>query len=213
MAHAVGMGSRRTACVHYRVNENYERRWHASRSMAQPNVATASSDDLVVMLPRVFLATLVANLPMLALLLVPQLMRSRAGSETLLLAGTTLYLSLVAIALTIAPRVSAWAAPRSDKWVPSTVSRTIRELRQKRVRDFWQRVGEWFLLFLVAQAVGFFVAWLMPYVSDNPQFGSLGEARWIVHYRNYVVHAVAIYLFSCFSFAWLGVRLRQLALR
>ena len=66
--------------------------------MAQANVATASSDDLVVMLPRVFLATLVANLPM--------------------------------------------------------------------------------------------------------------QSRWIVHYRNYVVHAVAIYLFSCFSFAWLGVRLR-----
>jgi len=158
------------------------------------------------------MATLVVNLPMLALLLFPQLMRSRAGSETLLLLGTTLYLALVAIALTIAPRVSAWTAPRSDKWVPGTVSRTIRELRQKHVRDFWQRVGEWFLLFLVAQAVGFVVAWLMPYVSDNPQFGSLGESRWIVHYGNYAVHAVTIYLFSCFSFAWLGARLRQLAL-
>jgi hypothetical protein len=51
----------------------------------------------------------------------------------------------------------------------------------------------------------------MPYVSENPEFGAPGEARWIIHYRNYAVQAVAIYLFSCLSFAWFGARLRQLS--
>ena len=31
-------------------------------------------------------------------------------------------------------------------------------------------------------------------------------------YDAYALHAVTIYLFSCFSFAWFGARLRQLAL-
>ena len=51
----------------------------------------------------------------------------------------------------------------------------------------------------------------MPNVSDNPEFRVPGEPRWIIHYRNYVVHVVIIYLFSCLSFAWFGARLRQLA--
>ena len=49
------------------------------------------------MLPKVFLATFVTKPPMLALLLVPQLMRSRAGSERLLFAGSTLYFALIAV--------------------------------------------------------------------------------------------------------------------
>jgi hypothetical protein len=68
------------------------------------------------------------------------------------------------------------------------------------------------LLFLLAQAVGVLVAWFLPYVSDNPEFGAPGEARWIIHYRNYAIQAAAIYLFSCLSFAWLGTRLRQLSI-
>lgn len=163
------------------------------------------------MLPKVYLASFVANLPMLGILLVPQLMRSRAGSETLLFVGATLYCALIVIALFTAPRVSAWAAPSGENWTTRTAGRKARELRRTRGRDFWQRVGEWLLFFLLAQAAGFFVAWLMPYVWDNPAFGAPGEPRWIVGYRNYAFHALAIYLFSCLSFAWLGVRLRQLS--
>jgi hypothetical protein len=175
-------------------------------------VAASAEDDFAGVLPKVFLASLAANLPMLALLLVPQLMRSRAGSEELLFVGSSLYCALIVIALTTAPRVSALAAPTTELWTPRTAGRTARELRRARPRLFWQCVAEWLLLFLLAQAVGLVVAWFMPYVSDNPEFGAPGEARWIIHYRNYAIQAVAIYLLSCLSFAWFGARLRQLAI-
>ena len=163
------------------------------------------------MLPRVLLASLVANLPMLGLLLQPQLMRSRAGSEALLLVGATLYFGLIVLAVATAPRVSAWAAPAAGRWAPATAGRTAQEIRRTRPRDFWQRLGEWLLLFVFAQAVGLAVAWLLPYVSDNPDFGIPGHPPWIVHRRNYAVQAVALYVLSCLSFAWLGARLRQLS--
>jgi len=170
-----------------------------------------SAESLRAVLPKVFLANLVGNLPMLVLLLVPQLMRSRAGSEGLLLIGSTLYCALVAVAVAIAPRLRAWAAPRADVWTTRTAGRTVRAIRESQAREFRQRVGEFLLLFLLAQAAGFCIAWLMPYVSANSSFGGPGEPRWIIHYGNYAVHAVTIYLVSCLSFAWFGARLRQLA--
>jgi hypothetical protein len=179
--------------------------------MTEPAAASTSAHGFLAVLAKVFLACLVVNLPMLALLLVPQLMRSRAGSETLLLVGSTLYIALVAVALTIAPRVSAWAAPRAGVWTASTAGRTARGFLRTRAQEFWPRVGEWFLLFLLAQAAGLCIAWLMPYVADNPQFGGPGEPRWIIRYANYVIHAVTIYVLSCLSFGWFGARLRQLA--
>jgi hypothetical protein len=166
---------------------------------------------LVAVLPRVFLASLAANLPMLALLLVPQLMRSRVGSEALLLVGSTLYCVLIVIALATAPRVSAWGAPRAELWTTPTAAHTARAIRQTQARDYWQRVGEWLLFFLVAQGAGLFVGWLVPYIWDNPEFGAPGQPRWIFRYRNYALHALTIYLFSCLSFAWFGARLRQMS--
>jgi len=171
-----------------------------------------AGEGLLAVLPKVFCASVVANLPMLALLLVPQLMRSRAGSERLLFVGSTLYLVLIAVALMIAPPVSAWAAPRAERWTRRSARLTAREIRRTQPRASWRRVGEWSLFFLLAQAAGLSIAWLMPYVSDNPKFGAPGEPRWIVHYGNYVLHVVIIYLFSCLSFAWFGARMRQLAL-
>ncbi len=134
---------------------------------------------------------------MLALLLVPQLMRSRAGSEALLFVGTTLYFGLIAVALMTAAPLSAWATPVTDVWTPGTASRMTRLLWWTEPREFWQRVGEWFLFFVLAQAAGFYVGWLMPYVQDNPDFVAAGEARWLIRYDNYALHVVTIYLFSC----------------
>lgn len=171
----------------------------------------AGDDGLRFVLPKVFLASLGANLPMLILLLQPRLMRSRAGSETLLFVGATLYLALIVLAVTTAPRVSAWAAPRPEQWTVRGAGRTAREVRRARPGDYWQRVGEWLLLFVLAQAVGLIVAWLLPYVSDNPAFGAPGQPQWIVHRGNYAVQAIAVYVLSCVSFAWLGARLRQLS--
>ena len=172
----------------------------------------AAPEPSLAVLRRGFLTSLVANIPLLALLLMPQLMRSRAGSEALLFVGTTLYFGLVTVALMTAAPVSAWAAPETEVWTPSTASRTTRLLWRTEPRECWQRVGEWFLFFVLAQAVGFCVGWLMPYVRDNPDFVAAGEPRWLIRYDRYALHAVTIYLFSCLSFAWFGTRLRQLAL-
>ena len=163
-------------------------------------------------LPRVFLASALAYLPMLGLLLVPQLMRSRAGSETLLVFGATLNLLLIAVALLTTPLVSAWAAPKGASWSPRTAMATAQAIRRSEPLAFWQRIGEWCLLFAAGQGAGLVVAMLCPYVEDNPRFGVLGEPRWIVHYGCYALQAVTIYVFSCLSFAWLGTRLRAMAL-
>lgn len=180
--------------------------------MTQSAATASTGESLLAVLPRIFLATTLANLPMLALLLVPQLMRSRAGSETLLFVGSTLYIALIAVALMIAPPVSAWAAPRVELWTTRTARLTAREIRRTQTREFWRRVGEWSLFFVLAQAAGLSIAWLLPYVSNNPEFGAPGEPRWLIRYGNYVAQVVIIYLFSCLSFAWFGARLRQLAI-
>jgi hypothetical protein len=115
--------------------------------MTQSVGAAGTRNRLSGALAKTFLATLVANLPMFGLLLVPQLMRSRAGSERLLLIGSALYLALIAVALTISPWVSAWAAPRSNLWTPHAVRQTVYRIRRSRAREFWQRLAEWLLLF------------------------------------------------------------------
>jgi hypothetical protein len=147
---------------------------------------------------------------MFALLLVPQLMRSRAGSETLLAIGTVLYLALITVALLITPRVNARVAP-NEGWSPSTADARVHRIFQTQRGAFWQRIGEWCVLFALGQGAGLVIASLLPYVSDNPGFGNPGQPRWVIHYGNYFVQAVTVYLVSCFSFAWLGARLRALA--
>jgi hypothetical protein len=176
----------------------------------QPPVRTQSQPAVLL---RVFLASTIANVPMLCLLLVPQLMRSRAGSETLLMLGTTLYLALIVASLVTTPRLTAWVAPRGEAWSPSTASVAVHAIRRSRPLAFWQRLGEWCILFVVGQAAGFAVAELFPYIEGNPRFGVTDQPRWLLHYGNYVLQAVTVYLFSCLSFAWLGTRLRVIALQ
>ena len=77
------------------------------------NISRRDGLRIVSLFGKAFLASIVANLPMFALLLVPQLMRSRAGSETLLAIGTVVYLSLITLALLTTPRVTARAVPTS----------------------------------------------------------------------------------------------------
>lgn len=174
------------------------------------NISRHGGFGIGALLGRAFLASIVANLPMFALLLVPQLMRSRAGSETLLAIGTVVYLGLITVALVTTPRVTARAAP-NEGWSPSTANATVHRIFQTQRGAFWLRMGEWCILFALGQGAGLLIAGLLPYVADNPRFGIPGQSRWIILYRNYFVQAVTIYLFSCFSFAWLGLRFRALA--
>src|SRR5687768_224804 len=111
--------------------------------MTPPASPAGGGGSLAAVLPRVFVASVVANLLMLALLLVPQLMRSRAGSERLLFVGSALYIALIAVALMMAPPVSAWAAPGAERWTTRGARSTAREIRRTQPREFWRRVGEW----------------------------------------------------------------------
>lgn len=177
--------------------------------MLNPHRPIRTRSELAVFL-RVFLASTIANVPMLCLLLVPQLMRSRAGSETLLTLGTTIYLVFIVAALVTTPRLTAWVAPRGKSWSPTTANAAVHGIRRGRPLAFWQRVGEWCILFVAGQVAGFVVAEFFPYVEDNPRFGLTGQRRWLLHYGSYALQAVTVYLFSCLSFAWLGTRLRAM---
>lgn len=129
-------------------------------------------------------------------------MARRGGLETL----------LITVGLLITPRVTARVAP-NEGWTPSTANATVHRIFRTQRRAFWQRAGEWLVLFVLGQGAGLLVAWLLPYVSDNQRFGIPGERRWVLDYSNYFVQAVTVYLVGCFSFAWLGTRLRDLAAR
>src|SRR5688572_32931709 len=109
------------------------------------NTNISRRDAILAPLGKTFVASLVANVPMFALMLVPQLMRSRAGSETLLAIGTVVYLGLITVALITTPRITALAAP-NEGWLPSTANATVRRIFQTQRRAFCQRVGDWCVL-------------------------------------------------------------------
>ena len=139
---------------------------------------------------------------------------SRAGSEALLAIGTSLFVLLVIGLFLTAPRLCAWAAPSGAHWQPRTLGQTLGEIRRRQGRMYWQRVGEFTALFVLAQMLGLAIAEIAPYVSDNPEHLSNPSApRWTIHYANYVLQAGVLYLGICFAAAWYGVRLRQLSER
>jgi hypothetical protein len=161
---------------------------------------------------RTYGASLVANLPLLALMLIPQLMRSRAGSESLLAVGTILLLALVIAAVVIAPEVSAAVAPQGA-WRLGRARAAVRGLVRSRRRAFFGRLAEFAGLYVLSQVVGGLVAGRLPYISDNPEFGVVpGAGRWVVDYPSFTVQAVSMYLVVCLATAWYGVRMRRLAL-
>ncbi|MFJ9584829.1 hypothetical protein [Streptomyces acidicola] len=174
----------------------------ASRALPAPGV-----------LARTYLLALVVYAPILALLLVPQLMRSRAGSEAMLAVGSVLLLALVVAAVVIAPEVSAKAAPQGDLWRFGRARARVRVLIRTRRRTYFLRLGEFAVLYLVAQGVGGILAWMMPYVWENPAHeADPAQSAWILDYPNYAAQAVTIYLVTCFALTWYATRLRTLSL-
>ncbi|MFH9197988.1 hypothetical protein ACH4KT_11135 [Streptomyces anulatus] len=165
-------------------------------------------------LARTFAACLAVNVPLLALLLIPQLMRSRAGSEALLMVGTGLLLALVVGAVVFAPEVSAKVAPAGNHWRPGGARARVRALRRENRRTYLWRLGEFVALYIAAQGVGGLVAWLLPHVADNPAHAADPTAgAWIIDYPNYAAQAVAMYACICFALAWYATRLRADAVR
>ena len=147
------------------------------------------------------------------MLLIPELMRSRAGSEQLLMIGTLALLGLLVTAFILAPVMSAIAAPVAERWVPRSAFRGSRAVWRSRTGQAWLALGGAVLVYAAAQAVGYWVGAVAPSVRDNPAFGSAESgARWVIDYPAYALQAVTIYAIATLAIAWYGWRIRGISL-
>jgi hypothetical protein len=161
---------------------------------------------------RVWAVVALGCLPLLALLLVPQLMRSRAGSEALLMVGVPAMFAVLAAAVVIAPILSAFGAPVDRVWEPRTALAGARRVWRTRRAQSWLALGVFALIYVVGQIVGYAVGSVAPYVHDNPAFADDPAAsRWVIDYPAYALQASVIYVFTTLALAAYASRLRTLA--
>ena len=179
----------------------------ATTTALRPRRSSSSRALLVT-----WLAMLIAAAPLAAVMLTPQLMRSRVealpGLATL---GISLFLLLGAAGVVLGPLVSAAVAPATG-WTTRTVATSVRQLRR---RDPWawrRRLAECLLIFVASQLVGGGIAWWIPHFwRDTTAAGGADDGRWVFSYLNYAVQAVTMYMIVCFGYAWYATRLRGLA--
>lgn len=152
-------------------------------------------------------------LPLLALLLVPQLMRSRAGSESLLVVGVLALFAMLIAAVVLAPVLSAIAAPVAGAWEPRTALRATRAVWRRRAGQAWLALGMLVLVYGAGQTVGYLVGEAVPYVHDNPALAGDPDApRWLIDYPAYALQAVVIYAVTTLAVAVYAHRIRALAI-
>ncbi|MFE6997676.1 hypothetical protein ACFVAE_17085 [Microbacterium sp. NPDC057659] len=158
---------------------------------------------------RTWLVCLFACIPLLALLLVPQLMRSRAGSEQLLLLGTGLLLVLVTAAFIVAPVLSSVAAPGSARWARRTSMRTAAEVWRTRTGRAAAALIAGIAVYALGQTVGYGVGVIVPYIEDNPAHATdPTQSPWILHYPAYALQAVVLYVATTLAVAVYATLLR-----
>lgn len=163
---------------------------------------------------RGWTACLIGCLPLLILLLVPQLMRSRAGSEQLLVVGTFLLLVLLTSAFLLAPPMTAWLAPVRGAWEPRTALRATAAAWRHRRGSAAVALVAGVAIYAGGQAVGYWVGAVVPYVSDNPEHLTDPNApAWTIHYPAYVLQAAVLYLATTLAVAVYGLRMRALTLQ
>lgn len=161
---------------------------------------------------RTWLGVAIYSLPLLVLLLVPQLMRSRAGSEQLLFIGIALLLVLLVACTYVSPIASAWLAPHPPDWTRRTAIANTRAVWRTRRTDAVLALAGLIVVYGIGQIAGFGLAEVLPHVTDNPDFVDGGtESRWNIHYGPYVVQAVLIYAFTTAGLAWYATRIRRAA--
>jgi hypothetical protein len=162
---------------------------------------------------RGWAAVAVGCLPLFALMLLPQLMRSRAGSESLLMVGMLLLVALLAAAIVFAPVLNAIAAPVAGTWEPRTALRSAREVWRRRTGQAWLAFGLLVLVYGAGQAAGYLVGEAVPYVHDNPAAATDPTAPlWTIDYPAYALQAVVLYAVTTLAIALYAARLRSLAL-
>jgi hypothetical protein len=155
----------------------------------------------------------VGCLPLFALTLVPQLMRSRAGSESLLMVGVLALFALLAAAVIAAPVMSAIAAPKAEAWLPRTALRSTAAVWRRRSGQAWLALGGLVVLYGIGQAIGYAVGAAVPYVFDNPEFASDPDAaRWVIDYPAYALQAIVLYACTTLAIAAYATRIRSLAI-
>ncbi|MCK9794464.1 hypothetical protein M1843_11975 [Isoptericola sp. 4D.3] len=165
-------------------------------------------------LARTWLACLAGCLPLLVLLLVPQLMRSRAGSEQLLILGTGLLLVLLTVAFVLAPVMAAWSAPVGRSWEPRTALRATALVWRLRKRAATTALVAAIAVYAAGQVVGYWIGAAVPYVSDNPEhLIDPDQPLWVIHYPAYLLQAVVLYLATTLAVAVYGWRIRALSLQ
>lgn len=166
----------------------------------------------IIVFSRIWAAVALGCLPLLALLLVPQLMRSRAGSEGLLMVGVLALFAVLAAAVVLAPIMSAFGAPVDRVWQPRTALGAARRVWRTRRGQAWLALGLFVVIYVVGQIVGYALGSVVPYVRDNPAFaGDAGASRWIIDYPAYALQASAIYVFTTLALAAYVARVRSLA--
>ncbi|MER5416627.1 hypothetical protein [Streptomyces virginiae] len=162
------------------------------------------------LLGRVYLAALITHLPILAVLLAPQ-GRSRVSSESTAGLLNALLVGLVIAAVILVPAVCARVAPAGPRWQPGNALAGVRALIRTDRRAWLLRLGELTALYIAAQLLGGLIAQFLPYIWENPLYGTEpGAAQWEFHYVNFALQGVVIYVAVCAATAWYACRLRQL---
>lgn len=162
---------------------------------------------------RTWAAVALGCLPLFALMLVPQLMRSRAGSEGLLMVGVLVMFALLAAAVVLAPVMSAVATPVDGVWETRSALGATRRVWRTRRGQAWLAFGAFVVLYAVGQMVGYAVGALVPYVHDNPAAASDPAASpWVIDYPAYALQAVVLYAFTTLALAVYAARMRSLAM-
>lgn len=159
---------------------------------------------------RTWLVSLVGCLPLLALLLVPQLLRSRAGNERLLLLGTGLLLLLLVAAFLAAPVLSAVATPEAAAGTGG--GRGGRPGRSGALvagpRSALSSRGV--AVYALGQVLAYGVGEVVPPFADNPAHATdPAQPAWIVHYPAYVLQALVIYATTTLAVAVYATLLRR----
>lgn len=160
---------------------------------------------MIVRLTRTWLVAAIGALPLLAVLLVPQLLRSRVGPAEVVAVGIPLMLALVVGAVLFAPLASAIAAPRGAEWRRPTALATTRRVWRHRTGPAVVALALFLVGYLLSQVAGFALAEVMPYVTPAPSGG------WTLHYGPYALQAGVIYALTTLGVAAYADRIRALA--
>jgi len=158
----------------------------------------------VLRLLRVWAGVAGFGLPLLALMLTPPLMRSRAGSESLLGVGVLLLFILLVGLVVVAPVAAGAAAAQPPAWTAGTALSSTWRVWSRHRSHAWHALGGFLAVYLAGQIVGYGYAELVPSVIANgPGPG------WTILVGPYVAQSLILYAATTLAAAMYALRLRR----